>query len=264
MRAFSVAGVLKHCHRLMRSASPALGRRSCCPTPSDLHFLKTQRWCFSTLRLARSRLSKTECRVSGKKSDAFYVVRKGDLVGVFKSFEDCQEQLSSFVCDPAVSVFKGYSLMEETEKYLSSRGLRNAIYVIHSADAKDDIFGALVPCTIQDVTEPERPAELSMESFEVSKPIVDSFDSRNTSCIIEFDGASKGNPGRAGAGVIIRSEDGAVIYRLREGLGVATNNVAEYRAMILGLRCALKKGLKVIRIQGDSKLVVNQFWCVSY
>ncbi|CAA7390632.1 unnamed protein product [Spirodela intermedia] len=78
------------------------------------------------------------------------------------------------------------------------------------------------------------------------------------SCIIEFDGASKGNPGKAGAGAILRSEDGTVVARLREGLGVVTNNVAEYRAIILGMKYALQKGFKRVRVVGDSQLVCNQ------
>lgn len=45
---------------------------------------------------------------------------------------------------------------------------------------------------------------------------------------------------------------------MREGVGIATNNVAEYRGIILGLRYALEKGFKHIRVQGDSKLVCMQ------
>nr|GEX28052.1 ribonuclease H1 [Tanacetum cinerariifolium] len=80
----------------------------------------------------------------------------------------------------------------------------------------------------------------------------------NHACILEFDGASKGNPGQAGAGAVLRTEDGNLICRLREGLGIATNNVAEYRAMILGLKSALSKGFTSIRVMGDSKLVCMQ------
>jgi len=56
------------------------------------------------------------------------------------------------------------------------------------------------------------------------------------------------------------------ICRLREGVGVATNNAAEYRAMILGMKYALKKGFTGIRIQGDSKLVCMQvgYFILSY
>ena len=51
------------------------------------------------------------------------------------------------------------------------------------------------------------------------------------------------------------------IALLREGLGMTTNNAAEYRALILGLDYAAKKGFKHIRAQGDSKLVCNQVSC---
>jgi hypothetical protein len=51
------------------------------------------------------------------------------------------------------------------------------------------------------------------------------------------------------------------IALLREGLGIMTNNAAEYRALILGLNYASKKGFKYIRCQGDSKLVCNQVSC---
>jgi ribonuclease HI len=110
------------------------------------------------------------------------------------------------------------------------------------------------------------------------------------SCILEFDGACKGNPGKSGAGVVVRRPDGSVvctttstmlvcflsfqlpwpadnsyvlifwlkIAHLREGLGIVTNNAAEYRALLLGLRYAAKKGFKYIRAQGDSKLVCYQ------
>ncbi|XP_022150130.1 uncharacterized protein LOC111018384 [Momordica charantia] len=75
---------------------------------------------------------------------------------------------------------------------------------------------------------------------------------------LEFDGASKGNPGLAGAGAVLRAKDGSTVCRLQEGVGIATNNVAEYRAVILGLKHALKNGFKHIRVQGDSKLVCMQ------
>ncbi|KAK3188846.1 hypothetical protein Dsin_028407 [Dipteronia sinensis] len=78
-------------------------------------------------------------------------------------------------------------------------------------------------------------------------------------CILEFDNASKGNPGQAGAGAVLRAEDGSVVLRLRQGVGIVANNVAAYRALILGLKYALKKGFKHIRVHGDSMLVSFRF-----
>lgn len=138
---------------------------------------------------------------------------------------------------------------------------------------------------------------------------------------VEYDGASKRNPGRAGAGALVRHPDGSVVSKfflslstinkiwqqrrekggvcqgilwpmhavffsvmgsfchpthhcsfvctqvceLKEGLGIATNNVAEYRAFILGLRGALTRGIYRVRVQGDSKLVCEQVGaCLSF
>ncbi|KAJ6318552.1 hypothetical protein OIU76_013995 [Salix suchowensis] len=82
--------------------------------------------------------------------------------------------------------------------------------------------------------------------------------SNSKSCLLEFDGASKGNPGQAGAGAVLRNDDGSLICRLREGLGIATNNMAEYRAVLLGMKHALGKGYTKIHVKGDSKLVCMQ------
>lgn len=81
--------------------------------------------------------------------EPFYVVRKGNVIGIYKTLSECQAQVSNSVCDPSVTVFKGYSLRKETEEYLAARGLRNAVYAIDAADARDDLFGNLVPCPFQ-------------------------------------------------------------------------------------------------------------------
>lgn len=55
----------------------------------------------------------------------------------------------------------------------------------------------------------------------------------------------------------------AKVFRLREGVGIATCNIAEYQAMILGLKYALKEGFKQICVQGDSQLVCMQVYCFT-
>ncbi|RVX10644.1 hypothetical protein CK203_017029 [Vitis vinifera] len=87
--------------------------------------------------------------VMEEEKDAFFVVRKGDVVGVYKTFSDCQAQVGSSICDPPISVYKGYYLPKDTEEYLVSRGLRNALYTIRAADLKEDLFGKLMPCAFQ-------------------------------------------------------------------------------------------------------------------
>jgi ribonuclease HI len=72
-----------------------------------------------------------------------------------------------------------------------------------------------------------------------------------------FDGASKGNPGRAGGGGILLDPNGATILSFAWGLGFATNNQAEYLALWQGLNQILKLGIKEVMIVGDSKQVVD-------
>ncbi|CAK8561523.1 unnamed protein product [Lathyrus sativus] len=283
-------------------------------------FTLTGSRCYSTRKSRKSgssQLQKVEAETTmDQEKDAFYVVRKGDVVGIYSSLSDSQAQVGSSVCDPPVSVFKGYSLSNETEEYLISHGLKNALYTIRASDLKEDLFGSLVPCPFQDPsstkgttsnadtskkraigvlghdnldpsstkgttsnadTSKKRAIEVlgqdNVKSTGLTSISEDPFRKQvkldraavseasllaTKTCIVEFDGASKGNPGRAGAGAILRSKDGNVIHRVREGVGIATNNFAEYRAAILGMKYALKKGFTNICIQGDSKLVCSQ------
>ena len=73
-----------------------------------------------------------------------------------------------------------------------------------------------------------------------------------------FDGASRGNPGNAGAGAYLIDDSGSVIWETARFLGTKTNNEAEYGALILLLTAARERGAKQLKIYGDSKLVVSQ------
>ncbi|MGI8737229.1 MAG: ribonuclease HI family protein [Candidatus Eremiobacter antarcticus] len=75
---------------------------------------------------------------------------------------------------------------------------------------------------------------------------------------IYTDGGSRGNPGPAAAGGVIVGADGSLLAELGEYLGVATNNVAEYRALILMLQKARELGCDPIEVRMDSELVVRQ------
>src|ERR1043165_7915872 len=75
---------------------------------------------------------------------------------------------------------------------------------------------------------------------------------------LEFDGGSRGNPGPAGIGVVLRARDGTPLVTLGRFIGRATNNVAEYRALITALQEAKRLGARKIRVCGDSELIVRQ------
>ncbi|HXY71492.1 MAG TPA: reverse transcriptase-like protein [Actinomycetota bacterium] len=72
------------------------------------------------------------------------------------------------------------------------------------------------------------------------------------------DGAARGNPGPAGIGAVVADADGRVLAEIAEGIGVATNNVAEYRAAIAGLERSAALGGRRILLRSDSRLLVEQ------
>src|SRR6476660_2375893 len=75
---------------------------------------------------------------------------------------------------------------------------------------------------------------------------------------LEFDGGSRGNPGPAGIGIVVRAADGTPLVTLGRSIGRATNNVAEYQALITGMQKARELGAKRVQIRGDSELIVKQ------
>ena len=76
--------------------------------------------------------------------------------------------------------------------------------------------------------------------------------------LLMVDGAARGNPGDAGCGAVILDRNGTVVKELSRYLGHATNNVAEYEGLLMGLEALLRLGKKRIRVQSDSQLLVRQ------
>jgi len=76
--------------------------------------------------------------------------------------------------------------------------------------------------------------------------------------VVNVDGASRGNPGKAGIGVAIFDKDSKLIKECSEYIGTATNNVAEYKALILGVKEAIKCSAQEILFRTDSELLAKQ------
>jgi ribonuclease HI len=76
--------------------------------------------------------------------------------------------------------------------------------------------------------------------------------------VLWTDGAARGNPGPAGIGAILKSSTGEVLFTGSEYLGHTTNNVAEYRAVLLGLAGALAQGVTRVEVRADSELLIKQ------
>jgi ribonuclease HI len=75
---------------------------------------------------------------------------------------------------------------------------------------------------------------------------------------LSTDGGSRGNPGPAAYGYVLEADDGTVLDARGETIGVATNNVAEYRGLLAGLTSALERGVSELEVVSDSELLVKQ------
>ena len=75
---------------------------------------------------------------------------------------------------------------------------------------------------------------------------------------LSTDGGARGNPGPAAFGYVLEADDGTVLAAHGEAIGVATNNVAEYRALVAGLAKAIELGVSELEVVSDSELLVKQ------
>jgi ribonuclease HI len=76
--------------------------------------------------------------------------------------------------------------------------------------------------------------------------------------VVNVDGGARGNPGPAAIAAVASTPDGEVIESRGEAIGTATNNVAEYRALLLGIELAREQGAAEVELIGDSELIVKQ------
>jgi ribonuclease HI len=79
-----------------------------------------------------------------------------------------------------------------------------------------------------------------------------------TRLIVNVDGGARGNPGPAAIGAVVQSAAGELLEERGERIGVATNNVAEYRALLLGIELAAAHRASEVELVGDSELIVRQ------
>jgi single stranded DNA-binding protein len=103
------------------------------------------------------------------------------------------------------------------------------------------------------------PEQAATEAGEASTPATaDDAPQTVPEVVVSADGGSRGNPGSAGYGVVVTGPAGQVLAELAEGIGWATNNVAEYQAVIAGLERAKALGARRVHVRADSKLVIQQ------
>jgi ribonuclease HI len=76
--------------------------------------------------------------------------------------------------------------------------------------------------------------------------------------VVNVDGGARGNPGPAAIGVVVQGPEGDLLEERGERIGTATNNVAEYRALLAGIERAAELGASELELIGDSELIVRQ------
>ncbi len=93
---------------------------------------------------------------------------------------------------------------------------------------------------------------------EVRQPLLHQSPAGSIRLVCYIDGGSRGNPGPAGFGVRVENESGTLVAELSEPIGVATNNVAEYRGLIAALHYAIAHRAPRVLVRSDSELLVRQ------
>eukprot|EP00850_Spirogloea_muscicola_P000139 SM000001S04541 [mRNA] locus=s1:864280:866961:+ [translate_table: standard] len=185
----------------------------------------------------------------------FYAVRAGRQPGIYDSWEACERQVRGF----SGTQFKSFASRADAEAFVDDGGgdSGSAVAAAQSPPSspephQEPAANVWLPGVYLRAEPAAGAAPLRAVAKASSAAPAEGFYQ------LEFDGASKGNPGPAGCGALLRRPDGTLECELREGVGKATCNYAEYRALLLGLRSASERGVKRLQIRGDSKLVCMQ------
>ena len=223
----------------------------------------------------------------GKKS--FYAVARGHVPGIYRTWGECAAQVQGF----SGNVFKGFESESEARRYMERHGaghaarLRSAAVERPSHSTHADRFRPISTQQRQyngyapaprmksthadrfgdDLAERPLPVRSSLHSAEQSNAAIAGGFAElgptvrpGRTARIQFDGASKRNPGPASLGAVVYDDEtGAEVGRVRAYMGdYHTNNQAEYAGLIAGLQAAWDMGYTNVDAQGDSTLVVKQ------
>ncbi|MEA2116701.1 MAG: ribonuclease HI family protein [Thermodesulfobacteriota bacterium] len=120
----------------------------------------------------------------------------------------------------------------------------------------EELFPAIPATAVRDVLLGKK--KVAAQPARQQKLFTEPADNTTLSCRLFTDGASRGNPGEAGAGIVLLDDDNQELIARSLYLGRSTNNVAEYKALVLGLETAIQLGCSQLSIFMDSQLIVRQ------
>lgn len=171
----------------------------------------------------------------------YYAVVKGREPGLYRSWESCVRQVHGF----SGNVYKGFADEDDAKIYLRSQGVA-VVSSSSSASLDRDAGDAIDPATADTVDNNHDTASNAVVNVVCAR--------------VEFDGASKKNPGPSGFGAVIFDDDtGSVLKEVTGYLGdEGTNNQAEYAGLVAGLYACKEMGIRKVKVRGDSKLVIHQ------
>ena len=194
-----------------------------------------------------------------------YAVKKGRQPGLYTSWKEAEEQVKGY----RNAVHRAFSSKKEAETYLQGdeepapeaegaagcSGLADGDPAPVAPDADPGQGKRKKPSPARAAKRRAVPAKGPRDL----KTVRQSDERGGSYHVLQFDGGARGNPGIAGAGVVLFSPEGEVVGKKSLYLGDSvTNNQAEYQALIMGLRLGLELGYTKLEVEGDSELVINQ------
>lgn len=189
-----------------------------------------------------------------------YAVKRGRQPGLYNTWKEAEEQVKGY----RNAVHRAFSSKKEAETFL---GTSSAPAVEAADEEKPSTVASSAASKPKPSPKKERKTTASASTKEAarkSRATLGQQERAGEYHIMQFDGGARGNPGIAGAGVVLLSPDGKVIEKKSLFLGdKVTNNQAEYQALIMGLQLGLDLGYKNLEVEGDSELVINQV-CGNY
>lgn len=120
----------------------------------------------------------------------------------------------------------------------------------------EELFPAIPAIAVRDVLLGKK--KIAVQPARQQNLFTEPADDTALFCRLFTDGASRGNPGEAGAGIVLLDDDNQELIARSLYLGTSTNNVAEYKALVLGLETAIQLGCSRLAIFMDSQLIVRQ------
>mmetsp|Transcript_19625 Transcript_19625/g.65324 ORF Transcript_19625/g.65324 Transcript_19625/m.65324 type:complete len:271 (-) Transcript_19625:1723-2535(-) len=186
-----------------------------------------------------------------KKKEVCWAVRVGRKTGVFFSWEDAFEQVTGF--PHGMQNLRKFKSIQEAEQWLHEAEQPSASLDLPQVGKRQRKAQVVDPTDIQYESK-------TCNQLHASNKKIKSLDTASFHYFLSFDGGSRGNgqsTTTAGSGAVLYHKH-QMIWRGGLFLGAATNNEAEYKGLILGLRKARELKITRLKVNGDSKLVINQ------